>query len=151
MKAPAERLAAWGQEGCVMAESGGADTAQDVVLVVDDDPAVLSSLEFALQTEGFSVTTFASGDDLLQRQQMPSRGCIVIDYYLPGRNGLEIALALRERQVDLPIILITTHPTRTLRHSAAAEGIEIVEKPLLGNALSESIRAAFRVPRTPRG
>ena len=83
-----------------------------MVLVVDDDPAVLSSLEFALQTEGFSVTTFASGHDLLEREQMPVRGCVVIDYYLPGMNGLEVAIALRERGIELPIILITTHPTR---------------------------------------
>jgi FixJ family two-component response regulator len=133
-----------------MAQSGAVDTAKDVVLVVDDDPAVLSSLEFALQTEGFSVTTYASGTDLLQNEQVPARGCFVIDYYLPGINGLEVALALRERGVDLPIILITTHPTRTLRQSAAAEGIDIVEKPLLGNALSETIRAAFSIPRKPR-
>jgi two-component system, LuxR family, response regulator FixJ len=133
-----------------MAQSGEEDTAKDVVLVVDDDPAVLGSLEFALQTEGFSVTTYASGTDLLRRQQMPVRGCFILDYYLPGMNGLEVALALRERHIDLPIILITTHPTRTLRQSAAQEGIDIVEKPLLGNTLSEAIRAAFSTPRKPR-
>jgi len=130
-----------------MVEGVGDEETKDVVLVVDDDPAVLSSLEFALQTEGFSVTTFASGHDLLQRQLMPARGCFVIDYYLPGMNGLEVALALRERSIDLPIILITTHPTRSLKQNAAAEGIEIVEKPLLGNTLSEAIRAAFQTGR----
>lgn len=130
-----------------MAHGGGGEAAKDVVLVVDDDPAVLSSLEFALQTEGFTVTTYASGDELLRREQMPARGCIVIDYYLPGMNGLDVALALRERAIALPIILITTHPTRTLRRSAAAEGIEIVEKPLLGNTLSEAIRSAFGTAR----
>ena len=134
-----------------MAERGDAETAKDVVLVVDDDPAVLSSLEFALQTEGFAVTTYATGHELLQCQQVPTRGCFVIDYYLPGMNGLEVAMALRARRINLPIILITTHPTRTLRHSAAAEGIDIVEKPLLGNALSETIRAAFNLPPKPRG
>jgi len=130
-----------------MAEGAADDAAKDVVLVVDDDPAVLSSLAFALQTEGFTVTTYANGDDLLRNQEMPARGCFVIDYYLPGKNGLEVALSLRERAVDLPIILITTHPTRALRQNAAAEGIEIVEKPLLGNTLSESIRAAFQADR----
>ena len=130
-----------------MVEGVGEEEAKDVVLVVDDDPAVLSSLEFALQTEGFSVTTFPSGHDLLQRQLMPARGCFVIDYYLPGMNGLEVALSLRERGIDLPIILITTHPTRSLKQNAAAEGIEIVEKPLLGNTLSEAIRAAFQIGR----
>lgn len=117
---------------------------KDVVVVVDDDPAVCSSLEFSLQVEGFNVQTYASGAELLQQDRLPARGCVIIDYFLPGMNGLEVAMALRRRRVSLPIILITTHPNRLLRQSAAAEGIEIVEKPLLGNLLSERIRAAVR-------
>jgi two-component system, LuxR family, response regulator FixJ len=127
-----------------MAEQTSTEQNKDVVVVVDDDPAVCSSLEFALGIEGFKVLTFASGAELLKQQQMPTSGCVIIDYYLPGMNGLELALALRGRDVALPIILITTHPSRSLRQSASAEGIEIVEKPLLGNSLSESLRAAFR-------
>lgn len=117
---------------------------KDTVVVVDDDPAVCSSLQFSLEVEGFKVQTFASGADILKQERLPERGCVIIDYFLPGMNGLEVAIALRARQVSLPIILITTHPNRTLRQSAAAEGIEIIEKPLLGNSLSESIRAAVR-------
>ena len=117
---------------------------KDVVVVVDDDPAVLSSLEFSLQVDGFEVQTYGNGNDLLRQGQLPAHGCVIIDYFLPGMNGLELAHRLRERNVSLPIILITTHPNRLLRQSAAAEGIEIVEKPLLGNLLSERVRAAVR-------
>ena len=115
-----------------------------IVVVVDDDPAVCSSLEFSLGVEGFEVQTYANGAELLKEEQMPTHGCVIIDYFLPGMNGLELAIALRERKISLPIILITTHPNRALRQSAAAEGIEIIEKPLLGNSLSESVRAAVR-------
>lgn len=117
---------------------------KDVVVVIDDDRAVLSSLEFSLQVEGFEVKTYASGDELLLADWMPTRGCFIIDYLLPGINGLDLAISLREKGMSLPVILITTHPNRLLRQSAAAEGIEIVEKPLLGNLLSERIRAAVR-------
>ena len=127
-----------------MIEQGPAAQEKDTVVVVDDDPAVCSSLQFSLETEGFQVQTFANGPELLKQEQLPARGCVIIDYYLPGMNGLELALALRERHISLPIILITTHPNRSLRQSAAAEGIEIIEKPLLGNSLSEIIRAAVR-------
>jgi two-component system, LuxR family, response regulator FixJ len=136
-------------EGYVMADHGDKDS-KNIVIVVDDDPAVCGSLEFSLQTEGFCVKTYAGGPELLAEPELPTRGCIILDYYLPGMNGLEVAIALRKRRVALPIILITTHPTRSLRQSAAAEGIDIIEKPLLGNALSEGIRAAFRNPRPPR-
>ena len=123
-----------------------------VVVVVDDDPAVLGSLVFSLQVEGFEVQSYGNGNDLLRQEHIPAHGCVIIDYYLPGMNGLELAHRLRARGVSLPIILITTHPNRLLRQSAAAEGIEIVEKPLLGNLLSERVRAAvrFSAGNTPR-
>jgi two-component system, LuxR family, response regulator FixJ len=127
-----------------MNEQNNTAQEKDVVVVVDDDPAVCSSLEFSLQVEGFDVQTYASGTELLNAGKLPARGCVIIDYFLPGMNGLELALALRARRVSLPVILITTHPNRSLRQTAAAEGIEIVEKPLLGNLLSERIRAAVR-------
>ena len=117
---------------------------KDVIIVVDDDPAVCSSLEFSLQVEGFEVRSYSNSDEVLRQPSFPAHGCLIIDYFLPGMNGLDLAHALRERHVSLPIILITTHPNRLLRQSAAAEGIEIVEKPLLGNALSERVRAAVR-------
>jgi two-component system, LuxR family, response regulator FixJ len=119
------------------------ETEKGVVVIVEDDQAVCSALEFSLEVEGYTVKTFASGVDLLQQQDIPTRGCMVIDYYLPGMNGMEIIHALRERSVSLPMILITTQPPPALRKSAAAAGIPIIEKPLLGNTLIEGIRAAF--------
>ena len=46
---------------------------------------------------------------------------------------------LRDRRVSVPAILITSHPNQNLRDRAAAVGAGIVEKPLLGDALIESI------------
>lgn len=126
-----------------MVEQLGDVHEKGVVVIVDDDPAVCSSLEFSLGVEGYRVETYGSGAELLKQSHMPACGCLVIDYCLPEMNGLEVAHALRQRHISLPIILITTHPTLMLRRSAAAEGIPIIEKPLLGNTLTESIRAAF--------
>lgn len=114
----------------------------ETVVVVDDDAAVCSSLAFSLGVDGFDVQTYANGEELLEQERLPARGCMIIDYFLPGMNGLELAAVLRQRQVHLPIILITTQPNPKLRQSAAAEGIEIVEKPLFGNSLSETVRVA---------
>lgn len=141
---PGALLATRVVESGVMIEQSHTAQEKDTVVVVDDDPAVCSSLEFSLEIEGFKVQTFTSGAELLKQEHLPAHGCVIIDYFLPGMNGLEVAMALRSRHISLPIILITTHPNRSLRQSAAAEGIEIIEKPLLGNSLSESIRAAVR-------
>jgi two-component system response regulator FixJ len=121
-------------------EDAGAISAQgSIVIVVDDDPAVLSALKFALELEGLRIAAYRSGSELLAEPVLPSSGCMVIDYKLPGADGLSLLSDLRERGVTLPAILITSHPTQSLRRRAAAATAPIVEKPLLGDVLSNAV------------
>lgn len=113
-----------------------------IVHVVDDDSAVCSALKFALEIEGFSVRTYASSNEILAAE-IPHGGCMIIDYNLPGTNGLDLLCELDRRQVHLPSFLITTNPTARVRERATAQGVAIIEKPLLGNQLSEAVRASF--------
>ena len=113
------------------------------VVVVDDDPAVLGALKFALELEGFSVADYRSGSELLAQSELPQAGCLVIDFRLPDMDGLALLEALRDRAIDLPAVLITSHPTQGLRGRAAAVAVPIIEKPLLGNALFEAIESAL--------
>ncbi len=123
----------------------------DRVVVIDDDPAVRASLRFALEIEGFIVHAFATGEELLARATLPDGACLVVDYILPTMNGLELVAALRERGVDSPAILITSDPPARLRREAAAAGLALVEKPLLGNGLADAIRSALAKGRpSPR-
>jgi FixJ family two-component response regulator len=50
---------------------------------------------------------------------------------------------LRKRKIDLPAILITTHPNATVRSRAASAGVPLIEKPLLNDTLFHGIRAAL--------
>lgn len=114
-----------------------------VLLVVDDDVAVLNSLKFCLEIDGFEVQLYASGQELLDEPALPSSGCLVLDYHLPDMTGLEVLARLRSEGVDLPAILITGQPGIPLRRQAAVAGVAVVEKPVLGNALTEAIRGAL--------
>lgn len=112
------------------------------LILVDDDPAVLTSMRFAFEAYGYRVCTYESGEQLLAAS--PEDGaCIVIDYRLPGVTGLDAVLMLRERGRSAPAILITTHPTAMTKARAAAASIDIVEKPLLDGALVDKVRAIF--------
>jgi two-component system, LuxR family, response regulator FixJ len=116
---------------------------QPMVLIIDDDPAVRNSLKFALEVEGFAVRAYATGAELLDDAPALDNGCLVVDYKLPEMNGLDLLSELRRRNVDLPAILITTHPNAAVRNRAALAGVPLIEKPLLNDTLFQGIRAAL--------
>jgi FixJ family two-component response regulator len=113
-----------------------------IVHVVDDDMAVCSSLKFALEIEGFCVRTYASSRELLDAE-ISCRGCMIVDYNLPGLNGLDLLNELGRRDVKLPSFLITSNPAAHVRRRADTQGVAIIEKPLLGNQLSEAVRESY--------
>lgn len=116
------------------------------ILLVEDDPAVVSALKFSLELEGFEVIAYADGEALLDSRPWPQTGCLVLDYKLPGMNGLDLLDRLREADVTLPAILITTNPRNVVRARAASAGAQIIEKPLLTDALRDSVRSALGGP-----
>lgn len=121
-----------------------------VVVVIDDDLAVLAALKFSLELEGYPVATYRSGSELLAQPKLPQSGCLVIDFKLPEMDGLDVLAALRRRNVSLPALLITSHPTAALRRRAAAENTPIIEKPLIDDTLSDAIHSILDSRVNPR-
>jgi len=111
--------------------------------LVDDDPALLHALSFAFETEGYAVSAFADAESLLASEAPQGSLCLVLDQRLPGMSGLALLAALRAQNVSAPAILITTNPPPAVRREASAAGVEIVEKPLLGNILAAKVREAI--------
>ena len=112
------------------------------VAIVDDDPAVCSSLKFSLELEGFKVRTYASATELLRHGELGKFDCFVIDQRMPIMSGLELIAMLRDRKIATPAILIISQPNPALSARAAQAKVPIVEKPFLGNALVDRIREA---------
>lgn len=109
------------------------------VMIVDDDVAVLDALSLSFSTEGYGVNAFATAEDVLAASIPETTGCLVVDYRLPGLNGLELLARLRARGVTSPAILITTS-NRAVAALAAAAGVAVIEKPLLGPTLMDEVR-----------
>jgi FixJ family two-component response regulator len=126
-----------------MQEQSGKAHCGKAVAIVDDDPAVRSSLKFSLEIEGYEVRTFGDAIELLSDLSIVHYGCMIIDQKLPIIDGLELVARLRARSVATPVILITSHPSVSVRLRAWQAGIPIVEKPLLGNALVNRIQLLF--------
>lgn len=115
-----------------------------VLLIVDDDAAVLNSLRFSLELEGFAVRLYSDAGSLLKDPDLPACGCLLLDCYMPDMTGLELLAELRSRNVTLPAVLITGHPSQTLRDRASKVGVPVIDKPLLGNCLIETIRTVIK-------
>jgi two-component system response regulator FixJ len=115
-----------------------------VVIVVDDDLAVRNSLKFSLEIEGLAVRSYATGAELLRAGDLALCSCLIIDEKMPGMSGLDLIAQLRERRIVAPAILITSHPSLSLRQRAEKADVPIVEKPLLGSELLDKIHDVVR-------
>ena len=57
------------------------------ICIVDDDPAVLNSLELMLETVGASITSFSEGESFLKSDLKNFQGCVLLDVRMPGDDG----------------------------------------------------------------
>jgi two-component system response regulator FixJ len=130
---------------CRKADPGPTQT----VVVVDDDDALLEALRFGLELEGFNVRTHRSAGAVDAAMLPTANCCLVIDYKMPGMNGLELLGRLRRQAIDLPAIIITSHVKREILARCHALGAAVVEKPLLGDGLMTAIHDALNVHVAP--
>lgn len=70
---------------------------RETVVVVDDDAAVRAALKFALEVEGFNVQLYDWPQAVLAADDLPERGCMVVDYRMPAIDGIELVAELWRR------------------------------------------------------
>ena len=114
------------------AAAGGPATAipRVRILVVDDDDEFRESLSLNLMDEGFAVTTFANGPSALEHVAAgESADVILLDWRMPGMNGLEVLRELRQRGVMTPVIFLTALSDDIYEEAALASGaVDFIDK-----------------------
>lgn len=114
-----------------------------VVHLIDDDEWVRQAIAFMLTTSGFAVRVYESATAFLDALPSVQPGCIVTDVRMPGMDGLELQRELKNRSVDLPVIVITGHADVSLAVEAMKAGaIDFIEKPFNDETLLAAIRVA---------
>jgi len=122
------------------------------VFVVDDDPSVRRSLERLVKGAGWTVRTFASGEELL-REDLPAKGaCLIADVHLGNMSGLELQAALNTRAPHLPVILTSGLDNPELELEACQLGtVTFLRKPFEPGALLGWIKKALGEEASPSG
>lgn len=119
-------------------------SSEDVVHVIDDDEAVRDSLEFLLRSARVQVRTYESASVFLESSSDVNSGCIITDVRMPGIDGIELLRQLRQRDVQVPVIVVTGHGDVPLAVEAMKIGaVDFLEKPFDDEALLASVRAAL--------
>jgi len=115
-----------------------------VVHVIDDDDAVRESLAFLLKTARIAVKTYDSAAAFLAASPPIASGCVITDVRMPGISGIELLQRLRERNVGVPVIVITGHGDVPLAVEAMKLGAaDFFEKPFDDEALLAAVRSAL--------
>src|ERR1700724_1062646 len=120
-----------------------------IVFVVDDDISVRESLELLIRCEGWQPETFSSGQEFLSRPRALVPSCLVLDFSLPGLNGLELQKRIAVERTDMPIIFITGYRDVPMTVQAMKAGaVEFLTKPFGDDVLLRAIRNAIERSKT---
>lgn len=107
-----------------------------IVYIVDDDDMVRDSLSLLLESAGYQVRAFDSGESFLSAGLENAHGCVLLDVAMPGMNGLEVQEELGRRGVALPVLFLTAHgDVPTAVRAVKAGAVDFLQKPFEGKVL----------------
>jgi UDP-3-O-acyl N-acetylglucosamine deacetylase len=103
----------------------------ELVLIVDDEPGILSTLGGILSDEGYSTLTTTSGEEALALYRDRRPAVVFLDIWLADRDGLETLQALREADPTAAVVMMSGHGTTSTAVAAIKMGaFDYLEKPL---------------------
>lgn len=119
-----------------------------LVVIVEDDPGMLTALGRLLRAAGFDTSLHDSAEAFLEDPPASAPVCLVLDVQLGGMSGLDLRTRILEQPSSVPVIFITAHDEPAIRKRAASLGcLAYLCKPFEGQQLVELIsRQAGSVP-----
>src|SRR5581483_6955867 len=112
------------------------------VLIVDDEVEIRESLQALLEMEGYEVQVAADGEEGLTRIAEHPFDLVLLDYALPGRNGMEILQDIRSHDPLLSVIMITAYGTvENAVNAMQAGATNFIQKPWDNEKLLADVRA----------
>ncbi len=120
------------------------------ILIVDDVPANLKVLSGILKDEGYKIRPVLSGEQALQVAEKDKPDLILLDIMMPGLNGYEVALLLKENPLlkDVPVIFISAlNDTGDIVKAFTSGGVDYITKPFQSEEVRARIATHMRLSR----
>ena len=101
------------------------------LIVVDDDAESLRTLDDALSANGFKVTAFSDPRDVLAHNDPGAFGAAIVDYRLPGMNGIDLLQELKRRNPAIAVVVVTGQLDEDIQVEAMRHGaVDFFYKPI---------------------
>ena len=114
------------------------------VLIVEDEPDIVFSLQEDLRRQGYATSVSGNGDDAIRRGTTERWDLILLDVMLPGADGFEVCAALRRAGVQTPVIMLTARAREADKEFGLDAGADdYVTKPFIPDEFILRVRAAL--------
>ena len=121
------------------------------ILVVDDDPEIVSFLKRGLTYEGYTVDTASDGTEALAKARDAEPSLVILDVMMPGMDGMEVSKRLRQAS-SIPILMLTAKGTVADRVKGLNSGADdYLVKPFSFDELLARVRALLRRSQPTEG
>jgi two-component system response regulator MprA len=121
------------------------------ILVVDDDPEIVSFLKRGLTYEGYTVDTAGDGTEALAKARNAEPNLVILDVMMPGMDGMEVSKRLRQAS-SIPILMLTAKGTVADRVKGLNSGADdYLVKPFSFDELLARVRALLRRSQPTEG
>jgi two-component system nitrogen regulation response regulator NtrX len=118
------------------------------ILIVDDERGIRETLRGVMEDEGFAADAVATGEECLQALERRAYGCVLLDVWLPGMDGLETLKQLRAAGSDAAVVIISGHGNiETAVRATKLGAFDFIEKPLSIEKTVLAVRNALRQQR----
>ena len=117
------------------------------VLIVDDEPKICESVAEGLKLEGWNVAVATRGREMFNLINQQAFDLVVLDWMLPGRDGLELLQQVRARGAQIPVLMLSARDSVSYRVIGLEKGADdYLTKPFALSELVARCRALLRRP-----
>ena len=114
------------------------------VYIIDDDRMARESLQWLIESAGLPVRVYENGLKFLDHVRSSLSGCVLLDVRMPDINGMELHTKLKQRNIMLPVIIVTGHADVAMAVRAMKAGAyDIIEKPYNDALMLERVQSAL--------